>query len=93
MPVPVGRTWRLKSDVQHKSRYRQTWLNGRRTYVHRRVWEEHRGPIPAGAVIHHKDGNRLNNRIENLELITNQKRHREHHKDRGVGWGNCRCLI
>lgn len=39
-------------------------------YMHRYVWECHNGPIPNGYCIHHADGNRSNNAIENLELVS-----------------------
>jgi len=35
---------------------------------HRYIWESHNGPIPEGYHIHHRDGNPLNNRLENLQL-------------------------
>ena len=38
-------------------------------YLHRIVWEHHRGPIPDGYAVHHIDHNPANNRIENLELL------------------------
>ena len=41
-----------------------------RTYVHRLLWEAFRGPIPSGLEINHRDGNRSNNRLDNLELVT-----------------------
>lgn len=41
--------------------------NGRR--LHRAVWEYHNGPIPDGYHVHHKDEDRSNNSIENLELL------------------------
>lgn len=37
---------------------------------HRVVWVWHNGAIPKGLVINHKDYNRANNKIENLELMT-----------------------
>lgn len=40
---------------------------GRR--LHRAVWEYHNGEIPAGYHVHHKDGDRSNNNISNLELL------------------------
>jgi hypothetical protein len=37
---------------------------------HHLVWERHNGrPVPPGHVVHHKDGNRTNNNIENLQLM------------------------
>lgn len=37
-------------------------------YQHRVVWEEAYGPLTDGQNIHHKNGNRADNRLENLEL-------------------------
>lgn len=42
-------------------------------YVHRLVWEAFRGPIPDGKEIHHKDGNRRNNSLSNLQLVTKKE--------------------
>lgn len=39
-------------------------------YVHRAIWEAFNGPIPEGYEINHKDENRQNNNLENLELLT-----------------------
>lgn len=36
--------------------------------VHRIIWTMHNGEIPEGKYIDHIDGNRLNNRIENLRV-------------------------
>ena len=36
----------------------------------RQVWEQAHGPIPPGHIIWHKDLNRLDDRLENLEMIT-----------------------
>ena len=43
---------------------------GRQRYVHRGCWETHHGPIANGFVIHHVDGEPLNNAIENLECLS-----------------------
>lgn len=37
--------------------------------MHRYVWEYYNGKIPKGFEIHHKDGNKSNNDISNLECI------------------------
>ena len=33
------------------------------------VWEKAHGPIPPGYQVHHKDENKLNNDLDNLELL------------------------
>ena len=50
----------------------------KRDYEHRIVWRQHYGEIPSGMIVHHKNGNGLDNRIENLELVT-RKQHQQHH--------------
>ena len=48
--------------------------------LHRAVYEYYNGKIPKGLVVHHKDGNKENNDISNLELKT-QKEHNKYHFD------------
>lgn len=40
---------------------------------HKYRWEKYRGPIPRGYCLWFKDGNTLNVRLQNLELITRQE--------------------
>lgn len=37
--------------------------------LHRKVWERNFGQIPDGFHVHHRDENRTNNSIENLQLL------------------------
>lgn len=57
-------------------------LAGRDGYVleHRLVWFEHHGDIPAGHEVHHKDHDRSNNDIGNLELLTEAEHQAEHNQ-------------
>lgn len=45
----------------------------------RRTWEVFNGPIPDGMVIHHKNGDPSDDRLENLELLTPEEHVRHHH--------------
>lgn len=49
--------------------------------MHRFVWIHHNGTIPDGYHIHHKDGNKANNAIENLELLSASDHSRHHGQD------------
>lgn len=42
----------------------------RKHLVHRLVWKTFVGPIPEGMQINHKDENKSNNSLENLEVVT-----------------------
>lgn len=44
-------------------------------FEHRYVWEKTKGPIPSGYEIHHIDGNRQNNNINNLECVAESEHH------------------
>ena len=43
---------------------------GRKTREHRFVWEQAHGPIPPHLVVHHLNGNKTDNRLQNLCLVT-----------------------
>jgi hypothetical protein len=53
-----------------KRGYVRVYVNKRYMMLHRVVWEMLRGPIPIGMMIDHIDRNKINNRIENLRLVT-----------------------
>jgi hypothetical protein len=51
--------------------YVRIWDDGQKRYIkeHHKVWIEFYGKIPKGYIIHHKDGNKENNNINNLECM------------------------
>ncbi len=52
--------------------------DGRLRFEHCIVWESANGPIPANMCIHHKDHNKSNNDLSNLQLVTNLEHKRIH---------------
>lgn len=51
---------------------------GTRKHLHQAIWIAHNGPIPDGCEIHHKDFNKENNDISNLECLTKKEHHELH---------------
>lgn len=58
--------------------YPAIYVNGKTKHIHRVEWQKHHGDIPKGCVIHHKDENKLNWDIDNLELITRSEHLKKH---------------
>lgn len=50
--------------------YKGKRYRGRYCYEHHLAWEKHTGlSVPDGCIVHHKDGNKHNNNINNLQLM------------------------
>lgn len=64
-----------------KGTYKRLRRNGRLIDEHRWVWQQAHGPIPEGYEIHHKNGKKRDNRLENLVLMEIGK-HRSMHARR-----------
>lgn len=64
--------------VYMDGKYPAIFLNGKNTHVHRLEWIKHNGEIPNGYVIHHKNENKLDWDISNLELHSRSTHIREH---------------
>jgi len=52
--------------------------DGRLRFEHNLVWEVANGPIPLGMQIHHKDADKTNNSLANLQLVTPLEHKRIH---------------
>lgn len=66
--------------------YRVQRIEGRLEYEHRLVWTRHFGPIPVGWVVHHKNEDKLDNRLGNLELLPRGQHARHHATLRREKW-------
>jgi len=66
-----SRESRLGNGTITYNGYRNLSFYGKRIYEHKYVWMKHHNymPIPKGWCIHHINGNKLDNRIENLACI------------------------
>ncbi len=68
-------------SLEESGYYRCKRLNLR---LHQAVWISHFGAIPEGCVVHHIDGNKDNNAIENLTLATRRLHAHTHRRPRGI---------
>lgn len=65
-------------------RYKRKIKNGKNYQLHRLIWETYKGEIPKGYIIHHINGNKKDNRIENLACISQKEHNIIHAKDRPI---------
>jgi hypothetical protein len=74
-----GVKYRRYPQAKHQTSrnyYHSTTVPRRKLHVE--IWRATYGEVPKGAVVHHKDGDPLNNDIHNLELLT-RAQHQKHH--------------
>lgn len=71
---------------QHGYAIRICNLTRNKLLLHRVVYELAHGPIPAGLQIDHIDGNRSNNFLANLRLVTHQENQWNRTKAKGYSW-------
>ena len=80
----AGRIDKITRDVgtDNSKGYRHLRVGNTFKLAHRLIWEHVHGPIPAGMSIDHINGDRADNRISNLRLVTHQEniRHRDERK-------------
>tara|TARA_R110000824_G_scaffold338104_1_gene524638 strand:+ start:863 stop:1288 length:426 start_codon:yes stop_codon:yes gene_type:complete len=65
-----------KYTIRNTGYYGKT--NGKRTLLHRDVWENERGEIPDQHDIHHLDEDKRNNKVANLECLPKSEHTRKY---------------
>lgn len=64
--------------------YVEIGIDGRLTGAHRAAWMHANGAIPAGHVVDHIDGNKQDNRMINLRVVTVAENGRNRHRPAGA---------
>ena len=75
------------SELSPKTLYRTTKRNGRRTALHRLTIEEAIGrPLERSEIVHHRDGNKFNNDVSNLQIVTAKEHSQIHLQKHSVSY-------
>lgn len=79
--------WREIQLANHKTGYKYANIycgsgkeNRHSIRVHRLVWQEWAGLIPEGYYVDHKNGDKADNRLDNLQLLTPEENAQKYHK-------------
>jgi len=78
-----GQLSQTKGKIFAKGRlfegYKYLPIDNQWVFEHRYLWEKANGPIPKDSVIHHINGNKLDNQLENLQLLNRSEHAALHH--------------
>ena len=70
--------------------YAHVWVDGKTQLTHRVLWESAFGPIPKGKMIDHINGDKKDNRLENLRCVTAQQNQYNRACTKGFSWDKSR---
>ena len=77
VPMDTGRRRKLWTD---KKGYVWRWFDGKEIMEHRHIMEQHlKRKLLSSEDVHHRNKNRSDNRLENLEVIDHSDHGRLHH--------------
>lgn len=87
---PLGTADKRPRRSLMKSGYWRVWCPGHAVaskdgyaLEHRKVWFDAHGEIPPAHHVHHKNGDKTDNRLENLELLSEREHPRQHARENG----------
>jgi hypothetical protein len=74
----MRRSKALKAQGSTAKKYKTILVDGKQVREHRWIMEQHLGrQLESWEHVHHKDGNHLNNALENLEVLSNADHQRK----------------
>ena len=82
----AGALQKTGRDGQYKRKYKRVSINRKPYRVHRLVWIMFNGEISNKYQIDHIDGDTLNNKIDNLRLVTQQENNFNETRAKGYSW-------
>jgi len=69
-----------QGTIDKSTGYKLIPINGNQIYEHRHIMEKHlKRPLLSSEIIHHINGNKLDNNIKNLVLISRSEHAKHHH--------------
>src|SRR6185503_11574247 len=81
--LPDYEVFRFKPSNKPHHRYKTIWIDGKQKRLHRHIMEEHLGrKLESWEHVHHINDDSFDNRLENLQLLSNSEHQKLEHKHR-----------